>query len=164
MKTLIHAAAAVALAATALTPAIAEDAQDEIIVSPSKALENWRSDVSRDLSRHLDLADRWGKFNPDAGIVQVRFTLDENGRPTAMETYRSSGSVSTDRAAMWAVARLNHLDDAPVRVTSGTTFQANIIFAESPAQHDELASKLAWIERKRLAANTAEADVIALGS
>ena len=163
MKTLIHAAAAVALAATALTPAIAEDAQDEIIVSPSKALENWRSDVSRDLSRHLDLADRWGKFNPDAGIVQVRFTLDANGRPTNMETYHSSGSVSTDRAAMWAVRRLSNLDEAPVRVTGGTTFQANIIFAETPAQKAEFSEKLAWIEKKRLASASAENNVIALG-
>ncbi|NNC58896.1 MAG: hypothetical protein HKO05_02755 [Erythrobacter sp.] len=167
MNTLVSkalvATAAVALSVTALSPAIAQSA-DEILVTPSGAMQNWRADVSRDLSRQLDQAESFAKYNPQPGIVQVRFTLDDNGRPVGMGTYRTSGSISSDRAARWAVRRLTNLDDVPVRVKPGTTFQANVIFAETPAQRDQLAKKLAWIESKRLANASAEAGVIALGS
>ncbi|WP_284124181.1 energy transducer TonB family protein [Parerythrobacter aestuarii] len=163
MKSLIHTAVALALGATTLTPAFANTAQEDIIVSPSRAMQAWRADVSRDLSRNLDLADRWGQYNSDSGIVQVRFTLDENGRPVDLETYRSSGSVSADRAAMWAVRRLSGLDEGPARIGKGTTFQANIIFAETRAEQEQLSEKLAWIERNRLALGSIERNVIALG-
>lgn len=154
---------ALALGMAAVSPALAKSAQDEIVVSPSTAMESWRADVSRDLGRKLELAERWANYNPDTGIVQVRFTLDANGRPTDMVTHLSSGSVQTDRAAMWAVRRLGTLADAPARVSSGSTFQANIIFAETSVQKERLAEKLAWIERKRLASAPDEANVVALG-
>lgn len=163
MKTLINTAFAVALSATALTPAIAQSAQEDIVVSPNRAMEAWRDNVSRKLNRNLDLADSWGKDTSDSGIVQVRFTLDERGRPVDLETYRSSGSVSADRAAMWAVSRLTGLDGGPARIGKNATFQANIIFAQTHVERDMLAEKLAWIEKARLARGSSERDVIALG-
>ncbi|MDC0886459.1 TonB family protein [Altererythrobacter sp.] len=164
MKTHVFTPIALALDAIALTPAGANSGQDDIVVSTSRAMQEWRADVSQSLGRNLLLAERWAKHNPDSGLVQIRFQLDEDGRPSKMETYRSSGSVSTDRAAAWAVRRLNNLDDGPVRIASGQTFQANIIFAESEAQKDRFEEKLAYIERRRLASNAAEKGVIALGS
>ncbi|GAA4049102.1 energy transducer TonB family protein [Parerythrobacter jejuensis] len=147
-----------------VTPAMAGSGQQEIVVSPSSAMEEWRADVSRDLGRNLVLAERWAKHNPDSGIVQVRFQLDAKGRPANMQTYRSSGSVSTDRAARWAVRRLSDLDQGPAQASAGQVFQANIIFADSAAQKAHYAEKLAYIERRRLASAAAERGVIALGS
>ena len=163
MKTLINTALAVALGAMAATPALANTAQQDIVVSPNRAMAEWRAEVSRDLSRNLDLAAEWNRYNPQTGIVQVRFSLDGNGKPVGLETYRSSGSVSTDRAAKWAVRRLHDLDRVPGGVRNGAMFQANIIFAQSRAQKDKLAGKLAWMEKKRLARNSGERNVIALG-
>jgi len=164
MKTLLLTPVAIALSVATVSPAIAESEQDQIIVSSSTAMENWRGDISRDLGRNLELAERWAKYNPEPGIVQVRFQLDADGRPTDMVTYRSSGSVSTDRAAMWAVRRLNDLDQAPAASSKGATFQANIIFAETTVQKEKLSEKLAWIERKRLASAAGEANIVSLGS
>ncbi|WP_196793197.1 energy transducer TonB family protein [Erythrobacter litoralis] len=152
-----------ALGAAAVTPAIAGSAQEDIVVSPSGAMQEWRADVGRDLGRNLVLAERWAKHNPDSGIVQVRFTLDADGRPSDMTTYRSSGSVATDRAARWAVRRLSQFDEAPTQFAAGQVFQANIIFAENTAQHDKLEQKLAYLERTRLARGGGERGVIALG-
>lgn len=164
MKTLIITPIAAVLSAAALSPAIAESGQEDIVVSPSRAMEEWRGDVSRSLGRNLLLAERWAKHNPDSGLVQIRFQLDEDGRASNMQTYHSSGSVSTDRAAAWAVRRLNNLDEAPAGIAPGQTFQANIIFAESPSQKARYEEKLAYIERRRLASNASERGVIALGS
>ena len=163
MKTPIFAPIALALTATAVAPASANTAQADIIVSPSGAMQQWRADIGRDLGRNLMLAERWAKYNPDSGIVQVRFTLDADGRPSGMTTYRSSSSVATDRAARWAVRRLSSFDDAPVGFARGQVFQANIIFAESPGEFDRFEQKLAYLERARLAGGAGERGVIALG-
>ncbi|WP_435416734.1 energy transducer TonB [Parerythrobacter aurantius] len=161
MKTLALVFSFAALAAASQTPALAESGQDEIVVSPARAMEDWRQSISRNLNRHLDNAvERLGSA-PDSGIVQLRFKLDEAGRPVAMQTYRSSGSLAGDRAARWAVRRLDGLDRGPVARTPDTVFQANIIFAGSRAERLELADRLAWMERERLARG--DTAVVALG-
>lgn len=137
--------------------------EEQIVVAPSEAMAEWSADVTRSLNHRLQHTEALRRGTPVSSIVQLRFTLDENGRATDFTTHRSSGHRVTDRIAMRAVRGLDNLDQVPVSDTDGRVFQANIIFASDVFEHAKLASKLEQIERTRLARGGAEADVITLG-
>ncbi len=149
MQTLFKATLAAALSMAAIVPAMADD--EPILVHSQAAFAQWQADVTNSLDRRLVSAERSSRLTPESGIVQLRFTLDENGKPQGIRTVTSSGDWSTDRVAISAVRGLNQLDEAPVANVQGQTFQANIIFAKSEAQRDKLAAKLATMETARLA-------------
>ncbi|MEP2236123.1 MAG: TonB family protein [Alteripontixanthobacter sp.] len=163
LKFAAAASAVFALTAPSLTaPAFAQ--RPEITVSTTTAMEEWRGDVTRDLDRNLKFAEKARGYQPLDGIVQIRFHLDDSGRPADLQFYRSSGSRASDKAAHWAVRRLNNLDEVPTAIDRGTVFQANIIFARSAEEHTRLARKLEAYERTRLASASPGSKVIALGS
>lgn len=159
-KTTLAAAAALGLALAA-TPASA--GQDDIVVKSSAEMAAWQKDVTRDLNNKLRTSERFHSIRPESGIVQIRFTLDESGRPQDLKTYRSSGHVGSDRAATWAVRRLSRMDEAPVSNPDRAVFQANIIYAENRQDYARLAAELQESERARLASASSEVEVIALG-
>lgn len=130
-------------------PAVAKD--EPIVVQSQAALEEWTAEVSRDLSRNLRPGTSYSTFQPKSGIVQVSFTLNENGRAENFAFLSSSGNARTDGLAKHAVRQLRDLDEAPVQDVFEQTFLANIIFADSPAQRDQLIDQLAESERARLA-------------
>ena len=167
MNTLIKTAFASALALgafTAATPAIAGDTgQDGIVVQSQAAMEEWSQDVTRSLNRGLIQSERFSNTRPQSGIVQVRFTVDADGKAENVSLYRSSGHAPTDRVATRAVRWIASLDDAPVQNLSDQTFQANIIFAPDTHEHAKLAKKLEKMEAARIASSGAEASVVTLG-
>ena len=155
--------AAAALAVTLPLAAPAAAGKDILVTSPT-AMAQWQADVTRDLDHKLLLAERYTRGRPTSGIVQIRFTLDEDGKPTNLETVYDSAGTAARRSASWAVRRLRDLDQAPVMNASGVRFQANIIFAENREQKTVLAAQLDRMERVRLASAGSERAVVALGS
>lgn len=149
MQNLFKATLAAALSFAAIAPALADD--EQITVQSQAAFAQWQADVTQSLDRRLVSTERASRTTSRSGIVQLRFTLDANGQPQGIRTMTSSGDRSTDRVAIGAVRGLTQLDDAPVANLEGQTFQANIIFAKSPAEHNRLASKLEKMETARLA-------------
>ncbi|WP_432201352.1 hypothetical protein ACRAQ7_03905 [Erythrobacter sp. W53] len=167
VKTSLAAASAFALTATFAASAKAPSGEDILVNSPkgmAKQMESWRQNATRDLNRKLELADRFRKTARPQGIVQVRFELDQDGRAVNMWTQSNTAGTSGEKAAKWAIRRMRSLDDAPGAGTNGRTFQANIIFATSLRQKEQLAAKLGKMERSRLAAGGAADAVVILGS
>lgn len=160
MQTLFKASLAAALSMAAIAPALAGD--EPITVLSQAAYAQWQDEVTQSLDRRLVSVERANRATPVAGIVQLRFTLDENGQPQGFQTLTSSGDRATDRVAIGAVRGLTQLGDAPVAGAADKTFQANIIFAKSQAQHARLSQKLAKIESARLARSDS-AGVISFG-
>lgn len=164
MHTLIKTtlAAASALAAASLTvPATAGD--EPILVQPTAAMEDWTETTERALDKRLIDAVWLSRINPTSGIVQLRFSLNDDGRANDIEVYRSSGQRRTDRVAMRAVRSLANLDEVPVDNPRAQTFQANIIFANTLQEHQALTEELAKVEAKRLARGESERSVVSLG-
>lgn len=136
-------------------------AQDGVLVVSQSALQQWQNDRTKELDRLLQ-SDRDPFGRPLSGIVQASFTLDEDGRPTGLETVHNSAGVASQRIARWAVSQLRDLDSVPLASADGVRFQANIIFAANERERDAFAAELAAMESARLA--TAETGrVIAIG-
>jgi len=163
VRTSLAAASAFALTVPFAASAKAPTGEDILVNSP-KEMEGWRQTATRDLNRKLELADRFRKTARPQGIVQVRFALDQNGKPVKMWTHSNTAGRSAERAAKWALRRMRSLDDAPVSDAKGRTFQANIIFARSLRQKEQLAAKLDRMERSRLATRGGTDAVVILGS
>lgn len=155
--------AAFAMAA-ALPLAAPASAGDDILVTSTSAMQEWQQEVTRDLDQRLLLAEKYTTGRANSGIVQIRFELDENGRPANLETVYNSSGVSGQRTANWAVRRLSDLDEAPVANVAGARFQANIIFADNQKQKAEYVAQLRESRSTRFAASDGEAPVIQLGS
>ncbi|MEE1876603.1 energy transducer TonB [Altererythrobacter litoralis] len=160
MQTLIKTSLAAALSLAAISPALADE---QIVVHSQAEMDQWQADVTRNLDRRLEAAQHDTNVTPKSGIVQLRFTLDENGRAENFQTLTSSGDRSTDMVATRAVRRLGNLDDAPVANAEGQTYQANIIFADNMREHDRLQAKLAKMESAHLARSESEGKVVSFG-
>lgn len=160
IKTALVPALALGMMAGA-TPAIADSA--DIVVQSPAAMEQWSNDMTRTLNRRLIAAERITRTVPSSGIVQVRFTLDERGRPHDMELYNSSGHVATDRVAMKALRGIQGFDEAPVIDARNQLFQANVIYARDAFEYQDLAAELKAREHIRLAKSASERTVLAFG-
>lgn len=166
MNTFAKFAALPALALAAIAPlslAHAGEKNDDIVVTISGQMQQWQAETTRDLNRALERNPFERSNVPGSGIVQVSFTLAADGTPEDLAIYDSSADYSAERSAMRAVRRLGDLSDVPVSNSQGAQFLANIIFADSKAEHDDLAAQLETSERARLASDTPESGYIALG-
>ena len=153
-------APAIAMAALAI-PASAGDDPDIVVTSPDKMGE-WKAAMNAKLDRHLIRADGVRGERPMTAIVQVRFSLDEDGKPTDVTTLHHSGARRAERAATIAVSNLRGFEDAPLTNVGDATFQANIVFAPNIAERDRLRAEMARLDRARFAASGAR-NVIVLG-
>lgn len=153
-------APAIAMASLAL-PASAGDDQDIVVTSPGKMSE-WQADMGAQLDRNMVLAEGIRREGPMSALVQIRFTLDEEGRPTNLKTVHHSGSHSARRAARAAVRNLRGLDEAPVANVANATFQANLIFARDLDDKARLEDEMGSANRARLASGEV-GSVIQLG-
>ena len=167
MNTFAKLAFAPALALAALTPFAAAQAgenSEDIVVTSSADMKAWQDDATRSLDRALQRSPIERTATPSSGIVQVTFTLGSDGRPTDVELYDSSANWAAERSAIYAVRRLGDISDVPVSDPQGAQFIANIIFADSEAEHDDLALALAASERTRLASGGPASAFVALGN
>lgn len=161
MQTFIKTALAAALSIAAISPAMAGD--EPIVVHSEAAMKQWQADVTRSFDRRLANAERQMLIRPANGIVQLRFTLDADGKPEDIETITSSGHRGTDAIARRAVQGLDQLDEAPVTNVADQVFIANVIFAQDSDQKTRLAAKLAKMEGARLAMSTDGTSAISFG-
>lgn len=157
--------AALALAATLplAVPAHAGASHEDIVVSSNAAMEEWQQQATRSLNRSLERNPLERSAQPEPGIVQITFELGDNGRPANIELHSSSSNWAAVRSARFAVRRLGDISDVPVADADKARFIANIIFADNPQQHGELLALLEQSERERLASETGESELIALG-
>jgi len=168
IKTALAAASALAFAVPVAASTNAPQTED-IFVTPAKdkasnKMDSWRQSATRDLNRNLERAERFRSAGRAEGIVQMRFTLDKKGAPVNMYTQSNSAGSSAEKVAKRALRRMRSFDDAPVADAKGRTFQANIIFATSVRQKEQLAAKLGHMESSRLASSGGAGAVIVLGS
>ena len=159
-KTALATSMALGLALPGIATAGDQDAP--IVVQSQAAMAEWQAEVNADLSRNMMRVGRTPNHTP-RGVVQVAFTLDADGSPTDFVTYSSSGDRRTDRAARLALSRLDNLDAAPVSNVGNARFIANMIFANSPADHKTLTAQLDKREKARLARGDAMSEAITLG-
>lgn len=155
---------ALALVLTATTfgvlssPAVGQELV--VTVTPPTEMGVWSKTVTRNLDRRLVRSG----IGYASGIVQLRFTLDEEGHPENILLYRSSGNRHTDRVAINAVRGLNRLNESPVPNVYEQTFQANIVFAMEQHEYEQFTEELRLSEIERLAHATTETDIISFGA
>ncbi|MDG5747828.1 hypothetical protein P8Q88_06515 [Qipengyuania sp. XHP0207] len=163
MKTLLtFALAATASAAALAVPVSAGGEQDIVVRSPTQSLNEWKADMNAQLDRKLIRSDGFRNQGPMTAIVQIRFTLDEEGKPTNLQTLHHSGARRAAYASRFAVRSLRGFDEAPLPDARAAVYQANLIFARNDREKAELKAELDRVDQARIAANGAP-DVIMLG-
>lgn len=156
-------AAALTLAFSAVTPAMAGETSDDIVVKSKAAMKQWQAETTKDLNRALARAPAARKVRPNEAIVQVTFTLGADGKAHDVTLLDGNGNWAARKAALYAVRRLDGLDAVPVKNPEGAQFLASIVFANSYEMHDELTAKLWKSERARIAAAGGTDTTILLG-
>lgn len=135
-----------------------------IIVTPQISHQEFVEKVSQDLNRQLRAAAQMDTVPDGEGISIVRFTRDSEGDAANVKIYRASGKGGFDRIAKRAVNRLRSLDSLPAGAGSDQVYQANVIFAETWWDAEDLEQQLAAEEATRLASSPTERQVFAFGS
>ena len=133
---------------------LASDESDDIIVQPTAAMAQWQADTTRDLNRALAAGGVRYRGSPNDSIVQITFTLGEDGKADNVELYKDyndSANWLARKMAVRAVKRLDGLDQVPVSNPQDARFLANIIFASNERVHEKLEERLEQSERARLA-------------
>lgn len=167
MKTLtkyaILPAAAFAIAVPFSAPAVAGEKSEGIVVTSMAKMKEWQAETTKDINRSLRAAPIPNSSRPNKAVVQIAFTLGEDGKADNIRVLDGQGNWAARRAASYAVRRLNDLDQVPVNNPSNAQFLANIFFASTPQDHKELRAQLKKSEAQRLAAAEGEEDYILLG-
>ena len=153
-------AVALAGALSLTSTASAEEATPSILVTE---MDQWQADATRRLNRALERNPINRRGAPAPGIVQLTFSLDEDGRPKNIAVRQNSANRAALESATYAVRRMGDLSDAPVANVGQTKFIANVIFADTLKERRELAQSLAASERARLALAEEGQTYIAIG-
>lgn len=155
---------ALVLATASSAATFAQPASSQSIVVTSEVHHReFVERVSRDLDRQLAAAARVRNAPSGEGISIIRFTRSSKGEVEGIKIYRASGKGAFDQIAMRAVSRLRSLESAPADVHQDQVYQANIIFAETPRDAEDLKVQLAAEESVRVASELSERKVIAFG-
>lgn len=164
-KTLAKFAFAPALICAAALPigasALAGEADAPILVTSQEEMRTWQKSTTLRLNRALARVPQVRNGAVPSGVVQIRFTLDEDGRPTDLDVISNSASPLAKGPARQALRRIGDLSDVPVSAPEEAQFLANIVFAKDQADHRELLDSLEASERARIAAGGL--DYIVLG-
>lgn len=144
------------------TAASASSDSDDIVVRSQSPMDEWTSQTSAELNRALSRGIN-ARGQPDNAIVQVTFTLDDNGKAENLEFLSREGNLFNRDMARRAIRRLKNLDQVPVEDVQSAQFLANIIFANNERVHTDLSSRLEKMETARLASKERAATYIALG-
>lgn len=154
-----------ALGVTALfvlpvTASAGEDS-DDIVVSSGTPMKQWQQKTTKELNRVL-MWEPSGATTENA-IVQITFTLGEDGKAANLELYNRDGSTLEQNMAMRAIRRLDTLAEVPIAEPQKAKFLASIIFANDQRTHDKLQRKLEKMEQARLVSLDPGQRYLALG-
>lgn len=139
----------------------AENGDDDIVVSSGSATQKWQQRTTAQLNRAL-VREPMGATTENA-IVQITFTLGEDGKAANPQFYNREGSSLERSMAKRAIMSLDTLADVPVADPSEVRFLANIIFANDARSHAKLQARLRKMEQKRLASRDGRQQYLALG-
>lgn len=143
---------------------LASDKSDDIVVSPSAAMQQWQAETTQDLNQALRGGGVRYRGEPNNAIVQITFDLGEDGKAENVQLHNGEGNYFARKIAIRAVKRLDGLDKVPVSDPQDAQFLANIIFANSKDQMARLEERLEDMERARLASAGEDRTYIALGN
>ena len=155
-------ALAAAVLATVPVGLLASEDSDDIIVRSQSAMEKWQAETTRDLNRYLRARPTTSFSQPGNAIVQVSFSIGDDGAADDIALYKSSGNPAANGMAKRAIGRLTNLHTVPVGNPKEARFLANIVFADSERSYDRLVDKLEKSERQRLASKGPARTYIAL--
>lgn len=146
------------------TPVAAGEKSQDLVVRPATAaMDAWQTETTRDLNRALMSKTHSGKLPVRNGIVQVSFTLGEDGRAENIKLYNSTSNFWGERLAKRAVRKLDNLDEVPIQHDGEVKFLANLVFANSVQMQKTLLAKLERAETTRLASAAPSSQYIVLG-
>jgi hypothetical protein len=134
---------------------------DDIVVSSSNAMRQWQKQTTAELDRAL-MIEPMGATTENA-IVQISFTLDEDGKAENLQFYNQDGTNLERGVAKRAIERLAHLGDVPVDHPRDARFLASIIFANDALSYSKLRGRLGKMEEARLASADGGRQYLALG-
>lgn len=156
-------AGAVGACVVSLLPVTAAAAKqgDDIVVSSSTAMRQWQKQTTAELDRAL-MIEPMGATTENA-IVQIAFTLDEDGKADNLQFYNRDGTNLERGVAKRAIQSLDHLGDVPVDHPREARFLASIIFANDAASYRKLRTRLAKMEEARMASADGRRQYLALG-
>lgn len=140
-------AVAILLAAplTYAAPERVENAAQEL----QSALALWQAETTEALNRALADSSAARLMRPNNTIVQVTFTLGEDGRAKNIKVLPGDANWPARRAAIFAVRQLANLDEAPVPHLQKTRFLANIVFFDREDVRSRLLERLHLSEAQR---------------
>ena len=85
------------------------------------------------------------------GVAKVSFYCSEEGRPSRVTLFRSSGEYAFDRAALHAVSRIKTLHPLAAGIDHHQRYAAVVIFAATPGSLAATQQRLA--KEQQMAAN-----------
>ena len=154
MKTLRIATIALASAGITLSaPLAAQDRyQDDenILVQPTSEDAHYAQQVARQLDRNLARYS-FPLRTQHVGVVQIQFVANGEGVAENLRVVGESGSNQLDRAALWAIGRLNGISPDHAAASDRRVIQANIVFADSERQARSMFRQLERDESARMA-------------
>ncbi|MFL0354910.1 energy transducer TonB [Erythrobacter sp. GH1-10] len=142
--------------------ALASGDGDDIIVRSQPAMDKWQAETTQDLSRYLRGGPVSSRARPNNAIVQVSFSVDEEGKPENVALFQSGGNWAANHMALRAVRRLKNLSEVPVSNPREVEFLANIIFADTDDHYERLSARLEQSESERIASSGRARTYIAL--
>lgn len=154
-----------ALSAAALfalpVSALAGGQSDDIVVRSGTAMEQWQQKTTIELNRAL-MQEPPGATTENA-IVQITFTLGEDGKADNLQFYRRDGSILERMMAKRAIRSLDSLTEVPVAKPDEARFLASIIFANDARNYARLQRQLAKLETVLRASEDPQNRYFALG-
>jgi TonB family protein len=144
-----------------VTSYAADDNRAIVVVAAPITFARWSGNVTRRIENNLTYPTVFGKLDP-TGIVSVAFSCSEEGLPTTVSLYRTSGNRGLDRAAMRAVRQIKTLHPMPKAFRSNQKFVANILFATSQDNFDKQVRLLRSDASRRNAGHTGDGQLITL--
>ena len=123
-------AAFAAGASLVMLPSTVNAGPPSAVVS-APTLAAWSQRVFKDLDRQLRVPiDNRSQVMP-TGIAAVKFGCSDNGAPSAVKLYKSSGDRRLDRATMRAVRKIATLHPLPSRLGHDQQYIVRVLFADS---------------------------------
>lgn len=161
LTTFAVSAAGACMAALLPVTALAEGQGEDIVVSSGSAMQQWQQRTTAELNRAL-MREPPGATTENA-IIQITFTLGEDGKAANPQFYNRDGSFLERSMAKRAIMSLDHLADVPVADREDARFLASIIFANDPRSYTKLQRRLRKMEQARIASRDDRRQYLALG-
>ncbi|MCL9983422.1 MAG: hypothetical protein NBV60_09725 [Erythrobacter sp.] len=149
------------MAALLPVTALAEGEGEDIVVSSGSAMQQWQQRTTAELNRAL-MREPPGATTENA-IIQITFTLGEDGKAANPQFFNRDGSFLERSMAKRAIMSLDNLAEVPVADREDARFLASIIFANDPRSYTKLQARLRKMEQARIASRDDRRQYLALG-